>query len=103
MSLTVIGVEAPFARTATTLRVVDASFVGCARRPACANSAPTKVATDSAKTKTRQPRRALLPRGSVACLLTLGLMTSGLAQEPRGSVACLLTLGLMTSGLAQVL
>src|SRR5205814_254893 len=71
----VIGVAAPLARTATTLSIIDASLEGCARRPACANSAPSRVAAVRKKTKARQPARAFLSSGSAARLLVFVLIT----------------------------
>ena len=47
----VIGVEAPLARVATTFRVVEASDVGCARRPAWASSELKRQTVVSRKTK----------------------------------------------------
>src|SRR5712691_9677399 len=80
MSFVVIGVEAPLARTATTLSIVDASLEGWARRPACANNAPSKAAAVRTKTKARQPARAFLISGSAARLLVFVLINLALAQ-----------------------
>src|SRR5437667_11869228 len=55
MSLEVIGVVAPLARVATTLRALEASDVGCARRPAWANSVAARDAAQSDKTRARHP------------------------------------------------
>ncbi len=66
MSLDVIGVEAPLARVATTFRTVEASDVGCARRPAWARSEPKRQTVVSRKTKPLHQHRPVRFTGDFA-------------------------------------
>src|SRR6266851_6494640 len=66
MSLAVIGVEAPLARLATTLRTVDAVDEGCAWRPAWASNVLKRQAAVSRKTSALQPNRSVLFPGDFA-------------------------------------
>src|SRR5438876_8976986 len=55
MSLEVIEAVAPLARVAITLRALEASDVGWARRPAWASSVAARDAAQSDKTRARHP------------------------------------------------
>src|SRR3981081_3428304 len=75
MSLAVIGVEAPLARLATTLRAVGAVDEGCAWRPAWASSVLKRPAAVSRKTSVLQPNRSVLFPGAFAFVIDRMFLT----------------------------